>query len=70
MTIDTKKRSLRCPGCGAGVVLDESTLLIKHEGTVCSTFFAIMNRAGMKTEQLTWAEVVNPDGTVVKAGDA
>jgi hypothetical protein len=64
------KRTMRCPGCGSFIVLDDATCTMRHPNPLCRTFEAIMRRFNMTSRVEPWAEMVRSDGSVVKKGDA
>lgn len=64
------KRTLRCPDCGALVVLDDATFSMRHPDPICGAFTEAMARAGMTPRIDPWAEYVRPDGSVVEKGKA
>ena len=60
----------RCPGCGLFVVVDDRARELRHESPICATFQTKMAEFGMKPRAEPWLDVVAPDGSIKKRGDA
>lgn len=54
-------KARRCPGCGATVLLDESTWTVRHPNPICEPFKTMAAEAGLRPRRAPWVAFAVPD---------
>jgi hypothetical protein len=51
-------RTVKCPGCGLPVVMEDATCTVRHASPICAVFEAKIKACGLKPRFEPWEAVV------------